>query len=130
MLFCRIGYFPTKLYEIPLVLFSSSCAPFSGLLSLGRKLGKLKCSLYHGVGLLSLIFVKRKGATVSKVLEKRVHSFCYIIKLFCAVGYAEELREVRKIIYKAVFCGRSDGSTIFVTKNWLYSFSYMEYTGD
>ncbi len=32
------------------------------------------------------------GATVSKVLEKRVHSFCYIIKYFCAVGYAEEFR--------------------------------------
>ncbi len=29
------------------------------------------CSLYHGVGLFSLIFLKRKGATASKVLEKR-----------------------------------------------------------
>ncbi len=29
------------------------------------------CSLYHGVRLFSLIFLKRKGATVSKVLEKR-----------------------------------------------------------
>ncbi len=29
------------------------------------------CSLYHGVGLFSLIFFKHKGATVSKVLEKR-----------------------------------------------------------
>ncbi len=29
------------------------------------------CSLYHGFGLFSLIFIKRKGATVSKVLEKR-----------------------------------------------------------
>ncbi len=29
------------------------------------------CSLYNGVGLFSLIFFKRKGATVSKVLEKR-----------------------------------------------------------
>ncbi len=29
------------------------------------------CSLYHGVGLFSLIFLKRKGATGSKVLEKR-----------------------------------------------------------
>ncbi len=29
------------------------------------------CSLYQGVGLVSLIFLKRKGATVSKVLEKR-----------------------------------------------------------
>ncbi len=29
------------------------------------------CSLYHGVGLFSLIFLKCKGATVSKVLEKR-----------------------------------------------------------
>ncbi len=67
MLFCRIGYFPAKLYEIPLVLFSSSCAPFSGLLSLG-----CECAhYYHGVGLFSLIFFKRKGATVSKVLEKR-----------------------------------------------------------
>ncbi len=37
MLLCRIGYFPAKHYEIPPVLFSSSCAPFSGLLSLGRK---------------------------------------------------------------------------------------------
>ncbi len=37
MLFCRIQYFQTKQYEIPLVLFSSSCAPFSGLLSLGRE---------------------------------------------------------------------------------------------
>ncbi len=37
LLFCRIGYFPTKQYEIPLVLLSSSCAPFSGLLSLGRE---------------------------------------------------------------------------------------------
>ncbi len=35
MLFCRIGYFTGKPYEIPLVLFSSSCAPFYGLLSLG-----------------------------------------------------------------------------------------------
>ncbi len=25
-------------------------------------------------------------------------------------------------------CDRSDGSTIFVTRSWLYSFSYMEYT--
>uniref|UniRef100_A0A671S880 Calcium-activated chloride channel regulator 4-like n=1 Tax=Sinocyclocheilus anshuiensis TaxID=1608454 RepID=A0A671S880_9TELE len=29
------------------------------------------CSLYHGVKLFSLIFLKRKGATVSKMLEKR-----------------------------------------------------------
>ncbi len=29
------------------------------------------CSLYHGVGLFSLIFLKHKGATVSKGLEKR-----------------------------------------------------------
>ncbi len=29
------------------------------------------CSLYHGVGLFSLIFLKRKGATVSKMLDKR-----------------------------------------------------------
>ncbi len=29
------------------------------------------CSLYQGVGLFSLIFLKHKGATVSKVLEKR-----------------------------------------------------------
>ncbi len=65
-LFCRIGYFPTKQYEIPLVLFSSSCAPFSGLLSLG-----CECAHYHGVGLFSLIFLKRKGATIYKVLEKR-----------------------------------------------------------
>ncbi len=28
-------------------------------------------SLYHGVRLFSLIFLKRKGATVSKVLERR-----------------------------------------------------------
>ncbi len=28
-------------------------------------------SLYHGVGLFSLIFLKHKGATVYKVLEKR-----------------------------------------------------------
>ncbi len=28
------------------------------------------CSLYHGVGLFSLIFLKRKGATVSETLEK------------------------------------------------------------
>ncbi|KAI2647390.1 Transposon Tf2-8 polyprotein [Labeo rohita] len=29
------------------------------------------CSLYHGVGLFSLIFLRRRGATVSRVLEKR-----------------------------------------------------------
>ncbi len=29
------------------------------------------CSLYHGFGLFSLIFLKRKGVTVSKVQEKR-----------------------------------------------------------
>ncbi len=29
------------------------------------------CSLYHGVGLFSLIFLKRKGATIFIVLEKR-----------------------------------------------------------
>ncbi len=29
------------------------------------------CSLYHSVGLFSLIFLKRKGATISKVLKKR-----------------------------------------------------------
>ncbi len=29
------------------------------------------CSLYHGVGLFSLIILERKGASVSKVLEKR-----------------------------------------------------------
>ncbi len=51
MLFCKIGYFPAKPHEIPLVLFSYSCAQFSGL--------------------FSLIILKRKGATVSKVLEKR-----------------------------------------------------------
>ncbi len=49
------------------------------------------CSLYHGVGLFSLIFLERKGATVSKVLEKRESIVCYI-KFFCTVGYAEELR--------------------------------------
>ncbi len=49
------------------------------------------CSLYHGVGLFSLIFLNRKGATVSKVLEKRVSIVCYIIKIFCIVGYAEDL---------------------------------------
>ncbi len=76
--FCRIGYFPAKLYEIPLVLFSSSCAPFSGLLSL-----ECECAHYTtGVGLFSLIFLKRKGATVSKVLEKRESIvFCYIINV-------------------------------------------------
>ncbi len=29
------------------------------------------CSLYQGAGLFSLIFLKHKGATVSKVIEKR-----------------------------------------------------------
>ncbi len=33
------------------------------------------CSLYHGVGLFSLIFLKCKGGTVSKVLEKREFIF-------------------------------------------------------
>ncbi len=61
------------------------------------------------LGLFSLIFLKRKGATVSKVLEKRESIVCYI-KFFCAVGYAEEL--IRKITYKAVFCARSDGSMV------------------
>jgi len=27
-----------------------------------------------------------------KPRKERIHSFCYIIKFFCAVGYAEELR--------------------------------------
>ncbi len=71
------------------------------------------CSLYHGVRLFSLIFCKHKGATVSKVLEKRESIVCYI-KFFRAIGFAEELRQVWKIINKAVFCGRSNGSTIFV----------------
>ncbi len=67
MLFYRIGYFPDKQYEIPLVLFSSICVSiFRAALFRARV-----CSLYHGVGLFSLIFLKRKGATVSKVLEKR-----------------------------------------------------------
>ncbi len=35
-----------------------------------------------------------------------------------------------KIIYKAVFCGRSDGSTILVAMSRMYSFSYMECTQD
>ncbi len=39
---------------------------------------------------------------------------------FGSVGCAEELRLIRKITYKAVFCGRSDGSTIFV-RSWIYS---------
>ncbi len=56
MLFCRIGYFPTKQYKMPLILFSSSCAPFSGLFSLGHE-----CAHYTMV----------LGAAVSKVLEKR-----------------------------------------------------------
>ncbi len=37
MLFCRIKYFPAMQYEIPPVLFFSSCALFSGLLSLGHE---------------------------------------------------------------------------------------------
>ncbi len=37
MLFCRIKYFTAMQYEILLVLFFSSCALFSGLLSLGRE---------------------------------------------------------------------------------------------
>ena len=67
MLFCRIGYFPAKQYEKPLVLFSSSCAPFSGLLSLG-----CECAHYTTVSdCFPLIFLKRKGATIFKMLEKR-----------------------------------------------------------
>ncbi len=51
------------------------------------------CSLYHGVGLFSLIFLERKGATVSKVLEKRESIVSVtLLSFFCAVGYAEELR--------------------------------------
>ncbi len=46
MLFCRIGYFPAKLYEIPLVLCSSSCAPFSGLLSLGCECAHYTTEIY------------------------------------------------------------------------------------
>ncbi len=83
MLFCRIGYFPAKQYEIPLVLFSI----FRGEFFRSRV-----CSLYHGVGLFSLIFLKCKGVTVSKVLEKIESIVSVIIKLFCTVGYAEELR--------------------------------------
>ncbi len=64
MLFFRIGYFPVKPYKIPLVLFSSSYALFSGLLSLG-------CGCAHYTTVFSLIFLKGKGVTVSKVLEKR-----------------------------------------------------------
>ncbi len=45
--------------------------------------GDIPWSLYHGVGLFSLIFLKRKGETVSKVLEKRE-------SMRCAVGFAEK----------------------------------------
>ncbi len=71
------------------------------------------CSSYRSVRLFFLIFCKHKGATVSTVIEKRESIVCYI-KFFRAIGFAEELRQVRKIINKAVFCGRSNGFTIFV----------------
>ncbi len=65
--FCRREYFPAKQYEIPLIYFFIHLRSiFQAALFMARV-----CSLYHGVGLFSLIFLKRKGATVSKVLEKR-----------------------------------------------------------
>ncbi len=89
MLFCRIGYFPAKPYKIPLVLFS-----FVFLTIFWAALFRARvCSLYHSVGLFSLIFLKRKGATISKVLEKRESIVSVTSSSFsCAVGYAEELR--------------------------------------
>ncbi len=87
MLFSRIEYFPAKQYNIPLVLF------FLQLRSIFRAaLFRARVySLYHSVGLFFLIFLKRKGATVSKVLEKG-ESVVSVTSSFCAVGYAEELR--------------------------------------
>ncbi len=73
LLFCRIGYFPTKQYEIPLVLLSSSCAPFSGLLSLGRE-----CAHYTTVLDFSLILL---NLTVCLVCPSVCPSDCLSICL-------------------------------------------------
>ncbi len=45
------------------------------------------CSVYHGVGLFSSIFLKRKGATVYKVLEKRESIVSVTSSSFSALVY-------------------------------------------
>ncbi len=77
MIFCRIGYFPAKLYEIPLVLFSSSCAPFSGLLSLG-------CECAHYTTESDYLFVDYALLTVGSVftvgvVEKRDSASAHVM---------------------------------------------------
>ncbi len=52
------------------------------------------CSLYHSVGLFSLIFLKRKGETVSKVLEKR-ESIVYVTSS-CFSALLDMLRNLDK----------------------------------
>ncbi len=61
MLFCRIKYFPAMQYEIPpSFVFLQLRSIFRAALVRARV-----CSLYHGVRLFSLIFLKCKGATVT-----------------------------------------------------------------
>ncbi len=45
------------------------------------------CSLYHGVRLFYLTFLKQKGATVSKVLEKRESIVSVTSSSFSALLY-------------------------------------------
>ncbi len=66
------------------------------MLSLGMGL-----LLYHSVGLFSILFFKCKEASV---LEKR-ESVVLLQHQVLLRWFAEELRQVRKIIYKAIFSG-------------------------
>lgn len=84
-------------FKIPLVFFYSKCAPVPGLLFLRV----LVCLLHHGIGLFSINFFKSK---------KKRESIVFVT----TSRYSEKLRQIRKFIYKTIFSGRSNSSTIFV----------------
>ncbi len=61
------------------------------------------CSLYHGVGLFSLIFLKRKGTTVFKVLEKRESIISVTSSFYALLDMLRNLDKSGRLVTKQSF---------------------------
>ncbi len=81
------------------------------------------CLLYNGVKLLSLIFLKRKRATVSKTLEKRES-----IVSVASSSFSELLDMLRNCDKSGRLLTKQSFVDILVTRSRIYGFSYTEFT--
>ncbi len=65
------------------------------------------------------------------MLEKRESIVSVTSSIFSALlDVLRNLDKSGRLFTKQFFCGRSDGSTILVTRSRIYSFRYMEFTQD